>query len=557
MRKILSVIFSLLLICSLAVSASAAEGFIYCEAQDLITEELNAQHLTLGELARKTGVQMELYFMTCTDAPIPMDALGEVLYENKEQQPEEYVAVLLQVGQDETGWYLDETYPWDMVVKGNISGNKYFLNTLHTVLDSLITQDNWSGHLEEDRKVATLTATALVEAANQQLVEQSAPATPYVIDDARLLTIEQRQELNAYAEKITETYGMGIYIMSVEDFHNYGEEPQIFDVLWNYYHDNSLGYGADRQGMILMLSMAERDFATFFYGEDTEYAFAGSRQEQLETYFLDNFGSDDWYGGFLDYLTASEEFMAQAAVEQSAPATPYVIDDARLLTIEQRQELNTYAEKITETYGVGIYIMSVEDFHNYGEEPQIFDVLWNYYHDNSLGYGADRQGMILMLSIAERDFATFFYGEDTEYAFNGFGQAQLENYFLDDFGSDDWYDGFMDFLVASEDFMAKAAAGEPVRDNPWSLASVFVLIALFASFVVTRLLWMKMANVAAQKGAARYQTADGLVLTKQVDQFLTQTVRRRKIESSDSGSGKSGSSRAHSGGGGSGRSGKF
>ena len=413
MRKILSVIFSLLLICSLAVSASAAEGFIYCEAQNLITVELNDQHLALGELSQKTGVQFEMYFMTCTDEPIPMDALGEVLYENKEQQPEEYVAVLLQVGQDETGWYLDETYPWDMIAKGSIAQDTAFMSALEVILDSLITTDNWSGPLAEDQMVATLTATALVEAADQLLAEQSAPATPYVIDDARLLTIEQRQELNAYAEKITETYGMGIYIMSVEDFHNYGEEPQIFDVLWNYYHDNSLGYGADRQGMILMLSMAERDFATFFYGEDTEYAF------------------------------------------------------------------------------------------------------------------------------------------------NGFGQAQLENYFLDDFGSDDWYDGFMDFLTASEDFMAKAAAGEPVRDNPWSLASVFVLIALFVSFVVTRLLWMKMANVAAQKGAKRYQTAEGLVLTKQIDQFLTQTIRRRKIESSDSGSGRSGSSRAHTGGGGSGRSGKF
>ena len=413
MRKILSVIFSLLLICSLAVSASAAEGFIYCEAQNLITVELNDQHLALGELSQKTGVQFKMYFMTCTDEPIPMDALGEVLYENKEQQPEEYVAVLLQVGQDETGWYLDETYPWDMIAKGSIAQDTAFMSALEVILDSLITTDNWSGPLAEDQMVATLTATALVEAADQLLAEQSAPATPYVIDDARLLTIEQRQELNAYAEKITETYGMGIYIMSVEDFHNYGEEPQIFDVLWNYYHDNSLGYGADRQGMILMLS------------------------------------------------------------------------------------------------------------------------------------------------IAERDFATFFYGEDTEYAFNGFGQAQLENYFLDDFGSDDWYDGFMDFLTASEDFMAKAAAGEPVRDNPWSLASVFVLIALFVSFVVTRLLWMKMANVAAQKGAKRYQTAEGLVLTKQIDQFLTQTIRRRKIESSDSGSGRSGSSQAHSGGGGSGRSGKF
>ena len=413
MRKMLSLILSLMLISSLAVSVSAAEGFIYCEAQDLITVELNDQHLVLGELSQKTGVQFEMYFMTCTDEPIPMDALGEVLYENKEQQPEEYVAVLLQVGQDETGWYLDETYPWDMIAKGSIAQDTAFMSALEVILDSLITTDNWSGPLAEDQMVATLTATALVEAADQLLAEQS------------------------------------------------------------------------------------------------------------------------------------------------APATPYVIYDARLLTIEQRQELNTYAEKITETYGVGIYIMSVEDFHNYGEEPQIFDVLWNYYHDNSLGYGADRQGMILMLSIAERDFATFFYGEDTEYAFNGFGQAQLENYFLDDFGSDDWYDGFMDFLTASEDFMAKAAAGEPVRDNPWSLASVFVLIALFVSFVVTRLLWMKMANVAAQKGAKRYQTAEGLVLTKQIDQFLTQTIRRRKIESSDSGSGRSGSSRAHSGGGGSGRSGKF
>ena len=73
MRKILSVIFSLLLICSLAVSTSAAEGFIYCEAQNLITEELNDQHLALGELSQKTGVQFEMYFMTCTDEPIPTD----------------------------------------------------------------------------------------------------------------------------------------------------------------------------------------------------------------------------------------------------------------------------------------------------------------------------------------------------------------------------------------------------------------------------------------------------------------------------------------------------
>ena len=92
-----------------------------------------------------------------------------------------------------------------------------------------------------------------------------------------------------------------------------------------------------------------------------------------------------------------------------------------------------------------------------------------------------------------------------------------------------------------------------MRENPWQLAMVFILIALFISLCVTRLLWMRMANVAVQKGAGHYETAVGLVLTHQSDQFLHQTEIRREIQSSGSGSG----SRAHSGGGGSGRSGKF
>ncbi len=414
MRKYLTFILPLLLILALAVPASAAEGFIYCEPQNLITEELNAQHLILGELAQKTDIQLEMYFVTYSDGGYPLAELGEVLYSGKDPQPEEYVSVLIQVGEDETGWQLNETYPWEIITKGSFSENRYFQEILRTALNDLVTEENWSGGLEEDQMIATLTATAFAEA-------------------------------------------------------------------------------------------------------------AGQLQEVL-----------------------------------SIPATPYVIDEARLLTPEQRLELNAYADAITETYGMGIYIMAVDDFHNYGEEPMIFDVLWNYYHDNALGYGEDRQGMILMLSLAERDFATFFYGKDTEYAFNGFGQEKLEHYFLDNFGEDDWYGGFLDFLTASEDFMEMAAAGEPVRDNPWHLSLVFVLIALFISFVITRLLWMKMSNVAAPKGARRYQTPEGLILDQKTDHFLNQTIKRRKIETSDSDSSKSrSSSRAHTGGGGSGRSGKF
>jgi len=257
-------------------------------------------------------------------------------------------------------------------------------------------------------------------------------------------------------------------------------------------------------------------------------------------------------------LCLSLLLLAGLALPVSAAGVEYVMDDAGLLLPEQQIALNIYAEEITKTYGIGIYILTAEDFRDYGEESGIFDVLWNYYHDNALGFGPDRQGMILMLSMRGRDYATFFYGADTEYAFNTAGQVELENSFLPYFGNNDWYGGFWDYLAVSEDFMARAAAGDPVRENPWPRAGVFVLIALLISLVITRIQWSRMANVSAQVGASRYQTGEGLVLTHRQDRFLNQTVSRRKIpQPSSSGSGGSSRSRSHSGGGGRGRSGKF
>lgn len=243
--------------------------------------------------------------------------------------------------------------------------------------------------------------------------------------------------------------------------------------------------------------------------------------------------------------------LALAAPVSASGSTPYVIDDAALLTPEQRVELNGIAQQIADSYGVGIYIMTVPNYYDYGEEAMIFDVLWNYYHDNGLGCGPDREGMILMLSMAGRDYATFFYGDKTEYAFNSYGQEELESHFLEDFRYNDWYHGFSNYLYASEDFLARAAAGDPVRENPWPMAVLFVGIACLISFIVTLIQWSRMKNVSLKRGAAPYAT-QGLVLTQRRDQFLYQNVRRRKIQKSSSGG-----SVSHSGGGGSGRSGKF
>lgn len=240
----------------------------------------------------------------------------------------------------------------------------------------------------------------------------------------------------------------------------------------------------------------------------------------------------------------------------AAASYGYVMDEAGLLTAQEQTRLNDYAVRIAETYGVAAYILTVEDFRDLGYGADSFDALWQYYHDCGLGYGSDREGMILMLSMAQRDYAIFFYGDNTEYAFGEAAQIRLEEAFLDDFRGDDWYGGFRDYLTTADSYLEKAENGTPVQENPWRLTGKFVLAALAISLIVTVFFWLQMSNVALKRDAFGYQTGEGLVLTRREDRFLTQTVVRRKIETS-SGSGSGSGSSFRSGGGGSGRSGKF
>ena len=233
----------------------------------------------------------------------------------------------------------------------------------------------------------------------------------------------------------------------------------------------------------------------------------------------------------------------------------YVTDAAELLTAQQWNVLETLCSDISDHYQCGVYIVTVEDFTEYGS-GDVFEVTHGIYHGYSLGKGADRNGLILLLSMAERDFALFVYGDTAEHAFNTYGQQQLENRFLPSFTEDDWYGGFLAYAETCSEYLALAAAGEPVRENPTSLILLFVGISFFISLLVVNFLKLGMKNVRKQSQAFRYLSGK-LNLTGQHDQYTHTTETRRKIESGSGSSGSGSSSAARSGGGGSGRSGKF
>ena len=225
----------------------------------------------------------------------------------------------------------------------------------------------------------------------------------------------------------------------------------------------------------------------------------------------------------------------------------YVTDAAGLLTNEEREALESSCAGISRQYGCGVYIITVDDFRNYGS-GDVFETTSGLYPTYELGMGEKHDGLVLLLSMADRDFALFVYGDKAEYAFDSYGQEQLEAQFLPPLGENDWYGGFAAYVGTCESFLAQAAAGEPVRESPGGLIAVFVLISFLISLVVVLILRAGMKNVHTQ-GQAHSYLAGNLNLTGRRDQFTHRTETRRKIESSSSGS--------RSGGGGSGRSGKF
>ena len=143
--------------------------------------------------------------------------------------------------------------------------------------------------------------------------------------------------------------------------------------------------------------------------------------------------------------------------------------------------------------------------------------------------------------------------EELRWQHNSYGQEKLEKVFLDNFGENDWYGGFEDYVKECSVYLEKASAGKPVRASLFYPLLIVIGLSLLAAAAVVAVIWQKMDTVSKKATANDYVSA-GLRLTEQTDRFTHKTTSSRKIERSSS---SGGSSHSESGGGGSGRSGKF
>lgn len=255
----------------------------------------------------------------------------------------------------------------------------------------------------------------------------------------------------------------------------------------------------------------------------------------------------------LPILLAIVVVLAAFAVPVMA-ASEYVVDDADILNDREEQTLEQMAREISDRYDCDICILTVYDYRDIGSGG-VRSCAEQYFTENSLGRSSEKNGVLLMLSMAERDYALIAHGGLANSAFTDYGKDVLSEEFLDDFRYDDWYDGFRDYVDGCEHMLDAAARGEPVDVSGSKggavLAVLLVPLAVAAIACFSMVAVMKTAR--RQTHANVYIPDGGVHVTGRADRFINRSVVRQKIESSSS---SGGGTRVNSGGF-SGKSGKF
>ena len=279
--------------------------------------------------------------------------------------------------------------------------------------------------------------------------------------------------------------------------------------------------------------------------------------ESVENYIRENASPDVTGGADAPDETETSPPEITELPEPDTSSMRYIFDLAGCLSSDSRTKLEARAEEISTRHSCGVYVAFVDDYKVYSQGGDVYEGTYRFYHDKQLGMGDGRDGVIVLLSMQNRKYAMFIYGENAAYAINEYGAEQLEGRFLGQFSDGNWYIGAAEYLTACDEYLSLAEAGKPVRESPWAVIAIVVIVSCLIASGVCKVLKMNMKTVRRGAAADEYVTGEGLALTESSDRFMYTTETRTKIKSDSSDGGGGGSTSSCSGGGGHGRSGSF
>ena len=333
-KKLSSILVVLFLFLLLPIPAQAADyGVIYDETDLLGTDDLTRLGTeTLPGFAEKFGIDLRVDVLTDIDGAEDLTEVAAYLYEEYGYgcgDEKKGVSLTIYVYEDETGYAMDGWGAgWVLYTAGDEELYDYVMNKLmYSDINDYLNSGAWKGDLSEDARALSMAVETFVNKLYGYYDPEGVPSGGdcvlprgrwgHVFDTADLLTDGEQEKLEATAQELLRKHDFGVYLVTVDDFRDYSTN-NVFHAAVNIYNANNFGVGVEKNGLLLLLSMEDRDLNLMSNGQIGNYAFNDAGREAMTEFFVDDFGEDDWYAGFQEYLTWADRYL-----EKAEEGTPY------------------------------------------------------------------------------------------------------------------------------------------------------------------------------------------------------------------------------------------
>lgn len=234
---------------------------------------------------------------------------------------------------------------------------------------------------------------------------------------------------------------------------------------------------------------------------------------------------------------------------------PRLVDGAGLLTESEQSELLSKLDEISDRQQVDIVVVTTDTLD--GQTPM--DYADDFYDYFGYGFGADCDGILLLVSMEDRDWYISSCGYGMT-AVNDAGVEYISEQFLSDLSDGYYASAFSTYANLCDEFITQARTGQPYDSDslPKAPFNVFtnlliaLAVGLVIALIVTGIMRGKLKSVRWQAAAANYVRSGSMNLTESRDLFLYHTVdRTARPKSNDNDSSHTSSSgQTHGGGGG-------
>lgn len=245
---------------------------------------------------------------------------------------------------------------------------------------------------------------------------------------------------------------------------------------------------------------------------------------------------------------------APAVAADAAGGLARIVDWADLLSDSEEAALSEQLDEISERQRVDIVVVTTDSLAG----MSVVEYADDFYDDNGYGFGTGKDGILLLVSMEERDW----YISTSGYGVTAVTDAgRMSETFVPYLSEGEYAKAFHLYAELCDEYITMARAGGTPTE-PFSHVRALI-IAIAAGFVTaliaTGMMRHSLRSVRSQPAAASYVKRDSLRLTKEYEQFLyrnvTRTEKPKENSSSNSRSGgsathTSSSGRKHGGGGG-------